>query len=157
MVIISTLIMSSARLKSQLLTPKIQLSLHMQNSRLKISKKQFGLSTFGYKPCGALGALKELSWALATAAGVTQRGGNERCWSGVWSCLRLQNLAFRSTDPNPPFRAAAGIEVPHVLFFKKKKGLYVIKNTINHRDSWVFLLNSPWNGAVVATGRLHSQ
>lgn len=95
MTIISSSIMPSARLESQPHTLKIQLSLNKQNSRLKISKKQSGISAFRYKPGGELGALKELSWALTPGAGATQGREEERPCSGVWSCVKEANKCLR--------------------------------------------------------------
>lgn len=76
--------MSRARIKSEFLTTKIQLSLNKQNSRLKSPK-----CSLDSLLSGELGALNELSRVLTTIAGATQRGkkkGPEVRREAVWDC-----------------------------------------------------------------------
>lgn len=54
----------------------------------------------------------------------------------MWSCLGLSDLAFRSTDPNPPFRAAAGISVSQIRGFLEKENLVCGEK---YNKSWRFM------------------
>lgn len=96
---INTLIMSSAGLKSQLLTSKIQLSLNKQYSRLIISKKAIWTIYFQVETLWRIGSLERVklstdccSWSYLEGEKERSRLGCEAAWGcSIWlSYLQIQ-------------------------------------------------------------------